>query len=98
LSGVDLLLSNDSGPMHLAAGLGTPVVSVFTCTSPVRSGPPGPQHALVATELPCAASYKKVCPHAGSGHMACFEELSVERVWRALARIVEADRAQIKSA
>jgi lipopolysaccharide heptosyltransferase II len=98
LSGVDLLLSNDSGPMHLAAGLGTPCVSVFTCTSPIRSGPPGSQHALVATELPCAASYKKKCPHSGPGHMACFEELSVERVWRALVQLVEGRREQSRSA
>ena len=40
LSKVDLLVTNDSGPIHFAAGLGTPVLGIFTCTSPHRSGPP----------------------------------------------------------
>ncbi len=79
----DLVLSNDSGPLHLAAGLGTPVVGIYTCTSPVRSGPPGRQHQLVSTRLPCAASYCKQCPHQGAAHLACFEELSPDRVWQA---------------
>src|SRR5262249_45929947 len=55
LSAVDMVLTNDSGPMHLAAGLGTPVLGVFTCTSSKISGPPGRQHELVETEVPCAA-------------------------------------------
>ena len=87
LQGAAVLLSNDSGPMHLAAGLGTPVVGVFTCTSPERSGPPGAQHALVATEVRCAASYRKRCPYRGRRHLACLEELATERVWEALSHV-----------
>ncbi|MBT4865162.1 MAG: glycosyltransferase family 9 protein [Planctomycetaceae bacterium] len=84
-----MLLSNDSGPMHLAAGLGTPVVGIFTCTSPERSGPPGPTHELVSTQLACAASYKKRCPYRGEKHMACLEEIEIERVWAAVVRVME---------
>jgi lipopolysaccharide heptosyltransferase II len=84
-----VLLTNDSGPMHLAAELGTSVVAVFTCTSPVRSGPPGALHELVATGVPCAASYRKRCPHHGSHHLACLDELDVERVWGALDRLMQ---------
>lgn len=83
----DLVLSNDSGPLHLAAGLGTPVVGVFTCTSPIRSGPaPAPLRRMVATQLPCAASYCKKCPNLGSAHLACFKELSPDRVWEGVAQ------------
>ena len=89
LRSADVVLSNDSGPMHLAAGLGTPVVGLFTCTSPVRSGPPGDQHALVATSLSCAASYRKRCPYRGRKHLACLEELTTERVWQALAGVLQ---------
>jgi lipopolysaccharide heptosyltransferase II len=89
LEQADVVLSNDSGPMHMAAGLGRPVVAVFTCTSPVRSGPPGNQHALVSTQLPCAAGYYKRCPLTGPYHMACKQELEAERVWQALANLVE---------
>ncbi len=85
----DVVLSNDSGPMHLAAGLGTPVVGVFTCTSPVRSGPPGDQHALVSTQLNCAAGYHKTCPYRGAKHMACLSELEADRVWQALWNLID---------
>lgn len=84
LQQAELVLSNDSGPLHLAAGLGTPVVGVFTCTSPIRSGPPGNHHQLVSTHLPCAGSYCKKCPQRGVGYLACFEELTPERVWQAV--------------
>ncbi|MFN9201280.1 MAG: glycosyltransferase family 9 protein [Planctomycetaceae bacterium] len=108
LGGVDAVLSNDSGPMHLAAGLGTPVVGLFTCTSPVQSGPvplgpvplgPVPAqtpsatggdlaHALVATTVECAASYRKECPFTGERRHACFAALEVARVREALGRVV----------
>jgi ADP-heptose:LPS heptosyltransferase len=108
LSRVDGVLSNDSGPMHLAAGLGTPVVGLFTCTSPVQSGPVplgrvpgrsqpvglddlagvGRQHALVATSVACAASYRKECPYAGERRHACFGALEVARVREALTRVL----------
>ncbi len=89
LSRVDTVLTNDSGPMHLAAGLGTPVVGLFTCTSPLISGPLGDQHELVATQVSCAASYKKICPHAGCGHLCCLDELGPDRVFQALARLLD---------
>jgi hypothetical protein len=38
--------------------------------------------------LPCAGSYRKRCPHHGRKHLACMEELSIERVWQALAQLV----------
>jgi lipopolysaccharide heptosyltransferase II len=98
LQAADVCLTNDSGPMHLAAGLETSVVGIFTCTSAIGSGPPGKNHELVSTELPCAASYRKKCPYQGSQHMACMEELAAERVWSAFVRLVERKRRQPKAA
>jgi heptosyltransferase I len=89
LEQVDLVLSNDSGPMHLAAAAGTPVVGVFTCTSPILSGPAGVEHQLVATSVACAASYCKRCPNRGPRHLACFEELSADRVWQAVCSLCD---------
>jgi lipopolysaccharide heptosyltransferase II len=89
LSRVDFAISNDSGPMHLAAGLGAPTLGLFTCTSAIRSGPPGDQHEMVSTTVSCAAGYHKTCPHHGAGHLACFRELDVERVWMGLQRLVQ---------
>jgi lipopolysaccharide heptosyltransferase II len=98
LRAVGLMVSNDSGPMHLAAAVGTPVVGIFTCTSPVLSGPApsgpgGMMHELVSTGVWCAAGYHKQCPMAGSAHLACLAELSVERVWNAVSRILHRRRS-----
>lgn len=98
LAQVDLVLTNDSGPMHLAAGLGTPVLGVFTCTSSEISGPVGAQHELVSTGVPCAASYKKQCPHSGRGHLCCMDELTTDRVCQALVRLIEKSQPQTKAA
>jgi heptosyltransferase I len=73
LDQVDRLLTNDTGPMHLAAAVGTPTVSVFTCTSPIRSGPFGEGHRLYQTSVPCRASYKKECDH-----FSCMKQLSAD--------------------
>lgn len=83
LDACDVLLAGDTGPMHLAAALQTPVVSLFTCTDPHRAGPlsiaGARPHAIVRTEVPCAASYLKRC-----GSLACMDELSPARVWPAV--------------
>lgn len=89
VSAVDAVFSNDSGPLHLAAELGTPSLGVFTCTSAVRSGPPGDMHEFVSTEVSCAASYHKTCPHTGDQHLACHRALTAERVWMGLQRLME---------
>lgn len=98
LAAVDVVVSNDSGPMHLAAALGTPVVGVFTCTSPGLSGPAGTIHELISTSVTCAASYYKKCPMSGAAHLGCLAELPVDRVWNALARILERRSAVARSA
>jgi ADP-heptose:LPS heptosyltransferase len=89
LSGVDVLLCNDSGPMHLAAAMETPVVGLFTCTSPLLSGPPGSQHHLLAADVPCAAGYHKSCPWRGSSHLRCHREIPVDHISHALDRILK---------
>jgi lipopolysaccharide heptosyltransferase II len=56
-----LVISNDSGPMHLAAALGTPVVGVYCATSPRLWGPLGEKTAVVRPDLPCAPCRRRVC-------------------------------------
>lgn len=71
----DCLLANDAGPLHLAASLGTSVVSLCTCTSPQIPGHPGAGHELESSCVDCHASNRKRCPRRGSRHLACMEEL-----------------------
>ena len=79
-SETDVFLSNDTGPLHLAAATGTKVVGVYTCTSPARTGPYGPNAVAVKSCVWCAPSFVKTCPR-----LECMAELTPEKVWRAVA-------------
>jgi ADP-heptose:LPS heptosyltransferase len=92
LSDVDVLLCNDSGPMHLAAAFATPVVGLFTCTSPTLSGPQGPRDQLFVAEVPCASRYHKTCPLRGRRHLGCHRALPVDTISQSLLQILR--RAQ----
>jgi heptosyltransferase-1 len=72
----DLFLSNDSGPLHLAAAAGASVVGVYTCTRPEWTGPYGPRAIVVPSKVWCAGSCRKSCPR-----MECMPELTPDRVW-----------------
>lgn len=52
----------DSGPMHIASAVGTPVVALFGATSPSRSGPWGWHHLVVRSDVPCSPCYLSRCP------------------------------------
>ncbi len=75
-SRVDLFVSNDTGPLHLAAASGARSVGIYTCTSPTRTGPYGPKSVAVQSCVWCAPSYRKTCDR-----MECMSELSPDRVW-----------------
>jgi heptosyltransferase-2 len=60
-----VLLTNDTGPMHVAAALGTPVVVPFGSTSPELTGPglPGDlRHHLIRSAVPCSPCFRRACP------------------------------------
>jgi lipopolysaccharide heptosyltransferase I len=72
----DLFISNDTGPLHVAAAAGASVVGIYTCTSPRLTGPYGPRAITVESCVWCAASLRKSCDR-----LECFSELSADRVW-----------------
>ena len=80
----DVLFTNDTGPMHLAAVVETPTVSVFTCTSPHRAGPFGDAHRIVQTTVACRESYIRTCPR-----MICMADLTPEKVAPSLVASLE---------
>lgn len=57
----DLVIGGDTGPIHLAAAVGTPTVSFYRCTDGLRNGPYGTQHAIIQSPLPCTICMQKQC-------------------------------------
>ena len=63
MGGASAVLTNDSGPMHVAAMTGTKIYALFGATSPFLTGPWGKDHKIVSVpDLPCAGCMKRVCP------------------------------------
>lgn len=90
IEGLDLLVGVDSGPAHLAAALGVPVVVLFGPTSPDRWGPIGAPHKVVTLGLPCAPcsnTGSALCPLPDHSHR-CMRDLSVDRVAAAAQEIL----------
>jgi len=86
-----VVLTNDTGPMHLAAAVGTPVVVPFGSTSPELTGPglPGDsRHACLRVEVPCAPCFRRTCPI----DFRCMLGIDATAILENLARIVETDR------
>ncbi len=86
LASCDLLISNDSGPLHLAAAVGTQTISLWGAGDPARTGPP-PGHVVVRDRrLPCLECVKNQCPRRGPGYilpdayMECMQLISVADV------------------
>ncbi|MEW4567096.1 glycosyltransferase family 9 protein [Tautonia sp. JC769] len=86
----DLVLSNDTGPLHLAVASGARVIAIFTCTDPDKTGPYGARARVVRTGVWCAASCVRRCDR-----MECMDELSPDRVWSVVARTLEGDRREV---
>jgi heptosyltransferase I len=57
----DLMVTNDTGPMHVAAALGKPLVALFGPTEPRRTGPYGQLENVLRLDLPCSPCLKSVC-------------------------------------
>jgi heptosyltransferase-1 len=79
----EVVITNDSGPMHVAAALRRPVVAVFGPTNPARTGPFGSGHITVQADVACAPCYKKQCKG-----MACMDLVSVARVCDAVKSLL----------
>ena len=75
LEGASLVIANDSGPMHIAAALGRPLVTMFGPTNPVRTGPFGRDDSVVRVDIPCSPCYSRRCSHT-----SCMKWLSAEAV------------------
>jgi len=79
-----VVVTTDSGPMHLAAAVGTPVVALFGPTAPWRTGPYGPNHVVIRADLSCSPCFKKQCLTTLYEEQACMKRLTVDQVVQAV--------------
>lgn len=77
-----LFITNDTGPMHVAAAFGVPLVAIFGPTNPVTTSPYGPGHELVRHPVECSPCLLRECP---IDHR-CMQGLGVDAVHAAAAK------------
>ena len=81
------MVSTDSGPRHVAAALGRPVVTLFGPMSPILSENPTQHAAKLYLDLDCIGCHKRICPF---GHHRCMRDLTVDMVYHEMIRLMEA--------
>jgi 3-deoxy-D-manno-octulosonic-acid transferase/heptosyltransferase-1 len=84
-----LFVTTDSGPMHLAAAVGTPIVALFGPTAPWRTGPYTTQARIVRKQVSCSPCYKRKCDT-----MICMNRIGVDEVMEAAAAFMEMEGRQ----
>jgi 3-deoxy-D-manno-octulosonic-acid transferase/heptosyltransferase-1 len=77
------VISTDSGPMHLAAATGTPVIALFGPTDPARTGPYGTGHVIIRADLSCSPCLLKKCPTR-----KCMTDIQPEQVLAAVEKLL----------
>lgn len=82
----DVLITTDTGPMHIAAAMGCRVIALFGPTDPLRTGPYGREHHVIRTDMECSPCFKKDCEH-----MTCMKEITAEKCFIAVNRVVTRD-------
>ena len=99
LAELDVLVTGDTGPMHLAAAVGTPVVALFGPSNPARYGPNAAIERILRVDLPCSpCGQVRLPPERCRGHVPdCLDQIGVDRVVAAtrevLDRLSQSDRA-----
>lgn len=77
-----VVISTDTGPMHIAAAVGAPVVALFGPTAPRRTGPFGENNRVVRAELTCSPCFQRSCDTC-----QCMQEITVDRVLTAVSEL-----------
>lgn len=80
MASFEFVVGPDSGPMHIAAAVGVPVISLWGATSPKRSAPWGNERHVIEGRVACSPCYKRQCPLATD--RLCMRSISVEEVMK----------------
>jgi len=84
IAGAEVVVSNDSGLMHVAAALGRPLVALFGSSSPEKTPPAPGRSQVLWLKVECSPCYERECP---LGHFKCMREMSVDMVLAEVARL-----------
>lgn len=79
-----VMLTNDSGPMHIASALNVPLVAIFGSTSDVKTGPYG-GGIVIHKRVECSPCYKRVCPI----DFRCMKRIEVDEVYQAIRHTLD---------
>jgi heptosyltransferase II len=90
-----MMVSTDSGPRHVAAALGLPVIGLYGPMLPVWSENPTQRAVNLVLDLPCIGCHKRICPLA---HHRCMRDLTVDRVFDETVRMLAASDDQVPQA
>ncbi len=85
LRGADLIVGNDSGPVHISAAMGIPTVSIFGSTSPEWTAPRGSRSRIVTSRAECSPCFRKECPE---GDTHCLQDIGTDDVFDAAMEIM----------
>ncbi len=80
-----LLIANNTGPAHIAAAVGTPVVDLYALTNPQHT-PWGVPNRVLCHDVPCKFCYKSICPE---GHHHCLSLVTPDAVFRAACELLD---------
>jgi len=84
LSRCSALVTTDTGPMHIAAAMGCPVVALFGPTAPWRTGPYGKGNRIVSAKVACSPCFKRHCRHR-----TCMKDIKSEKVIECVGQVLK---------
>ncbi len=84
IRGTHILISNDTGTMHLAAALGTPTLALFGSTEPLLTRPLGADHVIIRHQVECSPCFQRECPL----DFRCMTAISADEVAEAALEMI----------
>lgn len=90
ISECDVFVTNDSGPMHIAYAVGTPVVAIFGSTDPDLTGPVGDNNIVVKTDIVCSPCFERTCK---DNDMRCMYTVTSEEVYFGVKELLSVKKA-----